>query len=60
MEKKTKHNRYREMISDSLLVGGGTAVSIGVGMVCTAAGIIVGGVLAMVFGWLIAVGGGTE
>lgn len=60
MEKKVKHNRYREMISDFLLVGGGAAVSIGVGMICVAAGIIVGGVLAMAFGWLIAVGGGAE
>lgn len=60
MEKKAKHNRYREMISDFLLVGGGTAVSIGVGMICTAAGIIVGGILAMGYGWLIAVGGGAE
>lgn len=60
MENKAKHNRYREMISDFLLVGGGAAVSIGVGMICVAAGIIVGGVLAMAFGWLIAVGGVAE
>ena len=60
MDKKAKRNRYREMISDFLLVGGGTAVSIGVGMIYTAAGIIVGGILAMVFGCLIVAGGDAQ
>ena len=53
---KSKHNRL-EIISDSLLVAGGVAVSVGVGLLHVAAGIIVGGVLAMAFGWLIGKGG---
>lgn len=53
---KNKHNR-REIISDSLLVAGGIAVSLGVGLLHIAAGIIVGGALAMAFGWLIGRGG---
>lgn len=55
MEKKTKNRR--EAISDCLLVAGGITVSIGVGLLHIAAGIIVGGALAMVFGWLIGKGG---
>lgn len=50
-------NKKREIISDTLLATGGVAVSVGVGMLHVAAGIIVAGVLAMVFGWLIAQGG---
>lgn len=53
---ENKHNRL-EIISDSLLVAGGVAVSVGVGLLHVAAGIIVGGVLAMAFGWLIGKGG---
>lgn len=49
---KNKKNR-REFISDMLILTGGTAVSVGVGLLHIAAGVIVGGVLAMVFGWLI-------
>lgn len=55
MDKK-KHRR-REIISDGLLIGGGIAVSVGVGLLHIAAGIIAGGVLAILYGWLIANGG---
>lgn len=54
---KEKKRKGREIISDVLLVAGGSAVSIGAGVVHIAAGLIVGGVLAMAFGWLIALGG---
>ena len=57
---KEKKRNGREILSDVLLVAGGTAVSIGAGMVCIAAGVIVGGVLAMAFGWLIALGGDAK
>lgn len=60
MEKETKQNRYREMIADLLWIGGGTAVSFGVGMIYTAAGIIVGGILAIAFGWLVLNGGDAQ
>ena len=46
-----------EAVSDALMVVGGIAVSIGLGMLHVAAGIIAGGILAMVFGWLIGRGG---
>lgn len=49
---KNKKNR-REVISDILILTGGAAVSVGVGLLHIAAGVIVGGMLAMVFGWLI-------
>ncbi|MGM9669728.1 MAG: hypothetical protein ACI3VZ_08250 [Faecousia sp.] len=49
---KSKYSR-REAVSDILLVAGGIAVSFGVSMLHVAAGIIVGGALAMAFGWLI-------
>lgn len=54
---KEKKRNGREIISDALLVAGGTAVSVGAGVVHIAAGLIVGGLLAMCFGWLIALGG---
>ena len=57
---KEKKRNGREIISDVLLISGGTAVSIGAGMVHLAAGLIVGGVLAMAFGWLIALGGDAK
>lgn len=47
----------REAISDRLLVCGGIAVSVGVGLLHVAAGIIVAGILAMFFGYLISRGG---
>lgn len=53
---KNKYNR-REIISDCLLVAGGTVVSIGVSLLHIAAGIIVGGMLAIAYGWLIGQGG---
>ena len=53
---KNKHNR-RGIISDSLLAVGGIAVSVGVGLLHIAAGIIVGGALAIAYGWLIGIGG---
>lgn len=52
-----EEGKKREILSDVLLVAGGTAVSIGVGLIHIAAGIIVAGVLAMAFGWLVARGG---
>lgn len=55
MDKK-KNNR-REFISDCLLIGGGIAVSVGVGLLHIAAGIIAGGVMSILYGWLIAKGG---
>lgn len=55
MDKK-KVNR-REVISDCLLIGGGITVSIGVGLLHIAVGVIVGGALAIVYGWLIGNGG---
>ena len=54
---KNKNNK-QEVISDALVIIGGIAVSVGVGLLHVAAGIIVGGALAMVFGWLIGRGGG--
>lgn len=54
---KNKSNR-REVISDVLMIVGGITVSVGLSMVHVAAGVIAGGVLSMVFGWLIARGGG--
>lgn len=54
---KNKNNR-REVISDVLMIIGGITVSVGLSMVHVAAGVIAGGVLSMVFGWLIARGGG--
>lgn len=56
MKKEQRKNR-REVISDALLVGGGVAVSVGVGLLHIAAGIIVGGALAILYGWLIGKGG---
>ena len=53
---KNKNNRV-EVISDALMICGGIAVSVGVGLFHIAAGIIVGGALAMAFGWLIGRGG---
>lgn len=58
MDKK-KVNR-REIISDCLLIGGGVAISVGVGLLHIAAGIIVGGVLAILYGWLIGRGGDDQ
>lgn len=53
---ENKQNK-QELVSDVLMVTGGICVSIGVGLLHVAAGIIVGGALAMVFGWLIGRGG---
>lgn len=53
---KNKHNP-RGIISDSLLVAGGIAVSVGVCLLHIAAGIIVGGALAIAYGWLVGIGG---
>ena len=57
--KEKKLNR-REFISDVLLVAGGAAVSIGASVIHLAAGLIVGGLLAMGFGWLVALGGDSK
>lgn len=54
---KNKKPIRREFVSDCFLVGGGMAVSIGVGLLHVAAGIIAAGVLAMLFGYLISLGG---
>ena len=58
MDKK-KSNR-REVLSDRLLVCGGIAVSVGVGLLHLAAGIITAGILTMLFGYLISLGGEEE
>ena len=57
---KEKKQNGREILSDVLLVAGGTAVSIGAGVIHIAAGLIVGGLLAMAFGWLIGLGGDAK
>lgn len=57
---KEKKRNGREILSDVLLVAGGTAVSIGAGVIHMAAGLIVGGLLAIAFGWLIALGGDAK
>lgn len=57
MDKKCKKRRWREAISDLLLVSGGAAVSIGIGLIYPAAGLIACGVLAITYGWLIGRGG---
>ena len=57
--KKKKRNR-REFISDVLLVAGGAAVIIGAGVIHFAAGLIVGGLLAMGLGWLVDLGGDAK
>lgn len=57
---KEKKRRRREIASDVLLVAGGSAISIGAGVIHIAAGLIVGGVMAIAFGWLISLGGDTE
>lgn len=59
MKKERKRGCRREFASDALLVIGGIAVSVGVGMLCVAAGVITAGVLSMVLGYLIAPGGGN-
>lgn len=55
-----KSNKKREIISDCLMVCGGIAVSIGVGLIYLSAGVIVGGVLAIAYGWLVGRGGDTQ
>lgn len=60
MEKKTDEYRRREILSDCLLTGGGLAVSVGLGLLHIAAGIIAGGAFAIFYGWLIAQGGGKK
>lgn len=50
----------REIISDCLMIGGGIVISIGVGLLHMAAGIIVCGVLAVGYGWLIGRGGDAQ
>ena len=58
MDKKEVNRR--EIISDCLLIGGGVTVSVGVGLLHIAAGIIVGGLLAILYGWLIGNGGDDQ
>lgn len=58
MRKKMDESRLREILSDCLLIAGGAAVSVGVSLLHIAAGLIAGGVLAIIYGWLIAQGGG--
>lgn len=60
MEKTNKKHRWREILSDCLMVGGGAAVSFGIGLLHIAAGIIAGGVLAIVYGLLIGMGGDVK
>ena len=49
--------KYREIVSDSLLIGGAAAVSYGVALLNLAAGIVIGGLLAIAYGWMIGMGG---
>lgn len=56
IDKKDETMR-REKLSDYLLVGGAIAVSVGIGLFHIAAGIIAGGVMAILYGWLISQGG---
>lgn len=60
MDDKEIETRRREKISDCLLVGGGVAVSLGLGLLHIAAGVIAGGFFAIAYGWLIAQGGGKK
>lgn len=57
MDDKKDGIRRREKLSDCLLVGGAIAVSVGIGLFHIAAGIIAGGALAILYGWLISQGG---
>lgn len=50
----------REIVSDCLLFLGGAAVSVGVGLLHAVAGIITGGVIAILYGWMIGRGGDAE
>lgn len=50
----------REVISDCMMIGGGALLSIGAGMVNEAAGVIVAGLIAIVYGVFIAAGGRDE
>ena len=52
--------KKREALSDCLMVGGAAAVSCGVALLNVAAGIIVGGLLAIAYGWLIGSGGDDQ
>lgn len=56
MDKEKKPDR-RELISDCLMLGGGLLLSIGAGISSVVAGLIVGGVVLMIYGILVAVGG---
>lgn len=58
MDKK-KVNR-REVISDCLLIGGGITVIVGAGLLHIAAGIVAGGLMAILYGWLIGNGGDDQ
>ena len=49
--------KTREILSDCLMIGGAVTMSCGVALIDLASGIIVGGVLAIVYGWLIGKGG---
>lgn len=55
-----KNFNWRGFLSDVLLLCGGAAISLGVGLFDMKAGIIVGGVLAIAYGLLIGFGGDTE
>lgn len=56
-KKNLSERRIREVLSDSLLIAGGAAVSVGMGLLHIAAGVITGGIIAILFGWLIGQGG---
>lgn len=57
MQKQSDEARRREKLSDRCLVGGAIAVSVGIGLFHIAAGIIAGGILSILYGWLISQGG---
>ena len=56
--KKINAAQTRELLSDVLAVGGAMTVAVGIGMIYLPAGVIAGGLGAVLFGWLIARGGG--
>lgn len=60
MEKKNDESRRREILSDCLLIVGGAAVSVGLGLLHIAAGLIGGGAFAIIYGWLIGQGGAKK
>lgn len=49
----SKRNKRLALLADLLILGGCVAVSFGVGLFCTAAGVITAGTLAVIAGVLV-------